>query len=787
MAWNLVPRTDSPPPHRDARWMKRFAAPYWTVNFPRPMMASVITTAPDAIRVDAAFYQKQDLCGLIWDSADSKSHPICAYETGRDYRNCTLSFRWQSSGIKPLDAVHGPTLTIEGRDATGTPRSWYVRLWNYAIGTPEDAIITLNFDSLAGGFLHPAEADPVWAGDIDRMFLSIVPPGFDGTSGDLPAMTSGWAQMSAIVSTGSGSMIRAGDAILPPHGLCVATGYDDIYDQTPQRVLAQIEALGYRGDITHYVGMSHYFALEKSGGAWLTRGTGDVLNPASAAWHVDFATRAKAMGFGMNWSLSYELFDAHCRDDWKQRASDGTPALTGWVPPSALLSPANPAAMGYLQLVARAFVRIAKAAGLPVRFQIGEPWWWVLPDGRPCLYDAATTSALGAASVPIASVQGAKTPAQNAMLDAAGAILAQSTAALVSAVRNEAGLAPGATTATLLLLTYLPGSFDSRAPELRRANCPMGWASPAFDILQTEDYEWVTGRRDGDSARAATEITARLGYPLSTQHYLAGFVLNAAESEQWAAIDAAADAARRRGVASTIIWALPQICRDGYVHFGPEAFDEEEDDVTPIDDVLFPLDIGREAMVTTSFSTEVAESPSGHEQRISSWANARMAYDAGPGIRSEIDIAALISFYRDRRGPARGFRFRDPFDGSSAGGQTSPGFNDVTLGIGNGSRTRFALIRPYGLMPEAQIRRITRPVPGSVRIAINGAEQATGWSLGAMGQIDFATPPPEGTVITAGFRFDVPVRFASDQLEISRATFAAGEIASVPLIEIREG
>jgi uncharacterized protein (TIGR02217 family) len=536
--------------------------------------------------------------------------------------------------------------------------------------------------------------------------------------------------------------------------------------------------------------MSHYFALEKISGTWLTRGTGDVLNPACAAWHADFAALAKAMGFGVNWSLSYELFDAHCRDDWKQRASDGSPALTGWVPPSALLSPANSTAMGYLQLVARAFVRIAKAAGIPVRFQIGEPWWWVLPDGRPCLYDAAASAALGAISVPIASVEGSKTLAQNAMLDAAGAILAQSTAALANAVRSEAGLAPGATSATLLLLTYLPGSFDVRAPELRRANCPIGWASPAFDILQTEDYEWVTEGRSGDSARATTEITARLGYPLLAQHYLAGFVLNSSDKNQWAAIDAAAEQARRRGAASTIIWALPQICRDGYVHFGPETDDEEDGDMTPIDDIVFPIDIGREAMVTTAFSTEIAESPSGHEQRITSWANARMAYDAGPGIRSEADISALIAFYRDRRGPARGFRFRDPFDASSAGGQTSPGFNDVTIGLGDGVRTRFALIRPYGAYgaaPDAQVRRITRPVPGSVRIAVNGTEFMTGWSLGPLGQIDFAAPPAAGAIITAGFRFDVPVRFASDQLEVSRATFAAGDITSIPLIEIREG
>ena len=122
------------------------------------MMAAVTTTAADALRVDAVFYRANDLAGLIWASEDTQDHPLLAYETARDYRGLTLSFRWRAKGMIPLDAVYGPTLTIEGRDAQGRARTWYVRLWNYARGTPSDATITLDFDRLAGGFLLPAEA-----------------------------------------------------------------------------------------------------------------------------------------------------------------------------------------------------------------------------------------------------------------------------------------------------------------------------------------------------------------------------------------------------------------------------------------------------------------------------------------------------------------------------------------------------------------------------------------------------------------------------------------------------
>ena len=111
-------------------FMQRFDPRFWTVDFPRPMMASVITTAADALRVDLEFQGKGDLAGLIWTSEDTIDHPLLAYDTDNDYSRTTLSFHWRSSGVIALDAVDGPTLTIEGRDASGASRSWYVRLWN---------------------------------------------------------------------------------------------------------------------------------------------------------------------------------------------------------------------------------------------------------------------------------------------------------------------------------------------------------------------------------------------------------------------------------------------------------------------------------------------------------------------------------------------------------------------------------------------------------------------------------------------------------------------------------
>jgi uncharacterized protein (TIGR02217 family) len=760
---------------QEARFMKRFAPTHWTVNFPRPMMASVVTTAPDALRVDAVFYGSGDLAGLIWEAEDKWSHPLLAYETARDFRACVLRFRWRSGGLRRLDQLHGPTLTIEGRDATGAPRSWYVRLWNYASGDPEDAEIMLDFSAVKSGFL-PSEGETVWAGDVDRMFISVAGPDYDAGSTPFAAGVEGWCELSGIACDGAGSVLAVGDAMVPDHGLSMATGYDDCFNQTPERIVASIHALGYRGDINHYVGMSHYFRLEPLGGGFYVSLAGGVLNAPCAAWHADFAARAKALGLGVIWSLSYELFDAHCWNDWKQRAENGDPALTGWAPPSALLSPAHDGAMGYLRLVAGAFVSIGLAAGLAIKFQVGEPWWWVMPDGRICLYDDAARAAFGGSLVSIPDVRGALSGAQKALLDQAGAVLAASTAALCDWVK---GVAPGAVTH---LLAYLPTVLAPLAPEAKRANMPLGWASPAFDVLQLEDYDWVTEGRPSRTARGVELATARLGYPVGEQHYFSGFVLRAEEAAQWREIAAAADAAVRRGTAATFVWALPQVARDGFTCFRLDGGNE----VQAFDDVAFPLSIGREASLAPAFSTQIVEAPSGHERRSSDWADARLSFDAGPGVRSEADIATLIAFFRARRGAARGFRFADPYDDRSCGLGEAPGPLDQRLGVGDGVKAEFPLQRFYGPGEEAQVRRISRPVAGSIRVAVDGIESTSGWSHAGLGVIAFDDAPAEGAVLTAGYRFDVPVRFAEDRLDINRVTFAAGEAPSVPLVEIRE-
>ena len=765
---------------QDSDWIQRFDPRFWTVNFPRPMMAALTCPAPDALRIDATFLREGDLAGVIWDSIDTLDHPLLRYATNRNYSHTQLTFRWRSAGVIALDAVHGPTLTIEGHDDAGNPRTWYVRLWNYARGTATDAQISLNFSKLSGGFMVPAEAQPVNPRQIDRMFISLVPPGFSpGSTKPLAQAANGWAELTQIRCEGHHAMLEIGDVIVPPHGLAMATAYDDCTNQTPQRLIRNTRQLGYRGSLLHYAGMSHFMRLTAAGGQFVAAADGEPLCTPAMAWHRAFFTAARDAGFSPILSLSYELLAQHCPQAWQQRAANGEAGRTGWDPPSALLSPASPQAMNWLQSVARSFVRLMQEAGVAVRFQIGEPWWWIMHDGRPCIYDDAARAAFGGNPVTIPDLRQPLDSGQKALLDQAGALLASSTHALRDAVRAAAAPQPS----EVLLLTFLPGVLDPAMPEVRRANLPVGWATPAFDRLQVEDYDWLTAGAEAARRDAYTGVFARLRYPPMETDYLAGFVLYPEQREQWRRIDAGIDEAMERGCNERFVWALPQVCRDGFVRLPSAASDE--DDMIPFDDVLYPLALGRNASVTTEFSTTISITASGHERRNSLWSDARLRFDIGPGVRSEPELGVLLDFFRARRGPARGFRLRDPSDFSSNAMTGTPTAQDQLLGQGDGLRASFPLVKRYGSGEEAQLRRITRPRAGTVLVSINGMA-TTAFTLEPGGVIRLHTALAAGQSVRAGFLFDVPVRFAEDRLEISGATFAAGEAPSVPVIEIRE-
>ena len=204
-------------------------------------------------------------------------------------------------------------------------------------------------------------------------------------------------------------------------------------------------------------------------------------------------------------------------------------------------------------------------------------------------------------------------------------------------------------------------------------------------------------------------------------------------------------------------------------------------------EVRFPLDVALRGSGGPVRLTEVVTLASGGEHRNGRWADSRRRYDAGFGIRTLDALHAVLGFFEERRGRLYGFRYHDRVDHRSGPPTRATGPADQWLGTGDGATRAFALAKTYGTGPLPYRRAIAKPVAGSVRVAVAGVERpAAAFACDpATGLVTFADPPQAGASVTAGYEFDVPVRFDADDLTIDLAAFTAGEIPRVPLIEIR--
>lgn len=207
-------------------------------------------------------------------------------------------------------------------------------------------------------------------------------------------------------------------------------------------------------------------------------------------------------------------------------------------------------------------------------------------------------------------------------------------------------------------------------------------------------------------------------------------------------------------------------------------------------EVRFPAEISRGAQGGPERRTDVVVLGSGFEERNSRWADSRRSYNAGYGVRSLDDLHAVIAFFEERRGRFHGFRWRDHADWKSCAPQVEPAPTDQVIGTGNGANASFTLSKTYGSAHAPWVRLIRKPVAGSVLVAVAGVAKTSGTHFivdPTTGVVTFLAGhiPATGTAVTAGFEFDVPVRFDTDRLEVSITGFHAGAIPNIPLVEIR--
>lgn len=205
-------------------------------------------------------------------------------------------------------------------------------------------------------------------------------------------------------------------------------------------------------------------------------------------------------------------------------------------------------------------------------------------------------------------------------------------------------------------------------------------------------------------------------------------------------------------------------------------------------EIRFPADLSFGSIGGPERRTEIVALTNGYEERNTPWAHSRRRYDAGLGLRSLDDVAALVAFFEARAGQLHGFRWKDWSDFKSSQPSQAPAMQDQLLGHGDGVRTKFQLTKLYRSGPGSYSRVITKPVEGTVIAAVGGdlRRETVHWVLDyTTGELTFLEPPGEGAEVTAGFEFDVPVRFDTDHIAVSVASFQAGSLPDVPVIEVR--
>lgn len=205
-------------------------------------------------------------------------------------------------------------------------------------------------------------------------------------------------------------------------------------------------------------------------------------------------------------------------------------------------------------------------------------------------------------------------------------------------------------------------------------------------------------------------------------------------------------------------------------------------------EVRFPANLSFGSVGGPERRTDVVTLANGFEERNTPWAHSRRRYDAGVGMRSLDDIETLIAFFEARQGQMFGFRWKDWSDFKSSRASADVAFDDQVIAIGDAETLSFPLIKTYRSGAFFYARPIAKPLAGSVRVGVAQDELQEGIDYEidvTTGVVTFGHPPDQGLEISAGFEFDVPVRFDTDGIQTSVGSFQAGEAPNVPVVEVR--
>lgn len=759
--------------------IRKFEPAFMDVDFNLSCIATIVSPSANVLNMKGILRSNGDIIGLFWRSRDKWGHPLFSYEQDNDWSNCTWSFDLVYGAVNAPQAALIPTiddtanaglnrLTMTVTDMSGKP--YYIYLENYQTSGSSNSrsgSFSFPFPNVYGGIL----ADEVIPWDfIDNMFIGFVSTAFvKGGVIPLAADLPFTADFTNVSVTGSNSTVGYNNTPLTPHDLFIADGYADSYPLTPTRVVEQIVNLGYQGQVVLYVGFTQFLSLTYDVGEdrFIIDTSKDILNVPTQQWVTSFCSLLAAEGIAVIMSVSFELLKRFAPTDWAQYDYKGQQSESGWSPSSTFVSPSSVDGMNYLRDVAVEFVGLGVAAGATTLYQVGEPWWWAggYNDNGPCFYDPyaqAEYTADTGLPVPTPFIRTIyddySDPAQTAYLT----WLEDKLGEMTTWLKDEVKAAHPGTDCTVLF--YTPTISNPLSPMLTLVNFPQAaWSSPEWDFIQVEDYEVI---EFGNFAQQLADLDVPmqdLGYNVADCQYFSGFNLLPATAFIWDKIDKAIWQAREiKGYPQALVWARPQVCRDGWV-YNHDDWATYAASQTPTSYPLFPnlIQLGWSVMRTPTFNTLTSLHASGKEIR-SPRANFplwefELTYD---GLKSDgaQSLQTLYSFFQSRKGRGNKFCFTDP-DNSQAVAQF--------IGEGTGFRNAFTLCRSVGQYYEEPVGVVN----SLTAVYLNGVEvdpsdyqlwYNNGITNNTYPQILFDTPPADGDLITADFSYYFLCRFYDD-------------------------
>lgn len=207
---------------------------------------------------------------------------------------------------------------------------------------------------------------------------------------------------------------------------------------------------------------------------------------------------------------------------------------------------------------------------------------------------------------------------------------------------------------------------------------------------------------------------------------------------------------------------------------------------------------GYGAISAPRFKTMIQVSAGGNERRNQEWEHPLHQFILPEAVaRDTAVINGLKKHWLIMRGPFHSFPWADPMDMASIDHVPNLPSNEIEalisetdqfIGNTDGFTDTFQLVKTYSVGGETYNRTIHLPVVDTVLVAVDGVLiPDTDYTVSRPGgEITFDVPPVAGDQVTAGFLFDVEVRFESDDaFEGIVRTWQAGGFSDITLIEVR--